>query len=404
MTSDRPLPDGWRRVHFGDVVHQVKEKIDLPIAGLTRYIAGEHMDTDDLKLRRWGEMDDGYLGPAFHMRFKPGHVLYGSRRTYLRKVAVADFEGICANTTFVLESKSTDLLSEFLPQIMSTEKFHEHSVQQSKGSVNPYINFRDLTLFEFALPPVEQQESILEVLKSAYQVADETARVRTALESLRDALIDTAIWDASCGRWSVPLVRVGDLLDGKPRNGLSPKASSKSDTLRTVALSAVRDGRFIADGATEKWCEPSSRAPQFCVEAGDVFVVRGNGNRRLVGRAGLALAKPEPPCIYPDLLIRLRFGPQIDPFLATALWNHKRVHDRLLGRAKSSNGIYKVNGNDVAVHELPVPPVAESRALSIRLRAIDDLQTLCEAHVIAAGKLVSALREKALHPDGFHDV
>ncbi|WP_420444406.1 restriction endonuclease subunit S [Candidatus Poriferisodalis sp.] len=363
------------------------------------------MDTDDLRLQRWGDVDDGYLGPAFHMRFKPGQVLYGSRRTYLRKVAIADFEGICANTTFVLEPSSADLLPEFLPQVMSTERFHDHSVQQSKGSVNPYINFRDLTWFEFALPPAKHQWSIVKVLECARQAAHEAAQVRTALESLKDALIDDATWDSSCGRWSVPLVRVGDLLDGTPRNGLSPKASSEPDGVRSVTLSAVRDGRFTADEDTEKWCEPSSKAPEFRVDAGDVFIVRGNGNRSLVGRAGLALVKPEPACIYPDLLIRLRFDElRIDPFLATALWNFRRVHRRLLGRAKSSNGIYKVNGKDISSHELPVPPAAESRALLTRLRAIDELQTLCKVHAVAAGKLMSALREKVLRPDGVHDV
>ncbi|MCY3560439.1 MAG: restriction endonuclease subunit S [bacterium] len=363
------------------------------------------MDTDDLRLQRWGDVDDSYLGPAFHMRFRPGQVLYGSRRTYLRKVAVADFEGICANTTFVLEPSSADLLPEFLPQVMSTERFHEHSVQQSKGSVNPYINFRDLTWYEFALPPARHQGSIAKVLERARQAAHEAAQVRTALVSLRDALIDDATWDSSCGQWSVPLVRVGDLLDGRPRNGLSPKASSEPGAVRSVTLSAIRDGRFTADEDTEKWCEPSSRAPEFRVNAGDVFIVRGNGNRSLVGRAGLALVKPEPACVYPDLLIRLRFEEsRIDPFLATALWNHERVHERLLGRAKSSNGIYKVNGMDISSHELPVPPAAEGRALLSRLRAIDELQSLCEVHAVAADKLVPALREKVLLPDGLRDV
>ena len=405
MTSDRSLPDGWLWVRFGDVVQQVKDKVDPQTAGLTRYVAGEHMDTDDLRLQRWGDVDDGYLGPAFHMRFRPGQVLYGSRRTYLRKVAVADFEGICANTTFVLEPSSADLLPEFLPQVMSTERFHEHSVQQSKGSVNPYINFRDLTWFEFALPSAKHQVSIIKVLKRGSRVAHGAARVRTALGSLRDALIDDAIWDSSCGRWSVPLVRVGDLLDGRPRNGLSPKASTEPYGVRSVTLSAVRDGRFTANEYTEKWCEPSSRAPEFRVDAGDVFIVRGNGNRSLVGRAGLALVKPEPACIYPDLLIRLRFDQsQIDPFLATALWNYERVHERLLSRAKSSNGIYKVNGKDISSHELPVPPAAESRALLTRLRAIDELQTRCEVHAVAAGELVAALREQVLRPDGLHHV
>ena len=72
----------WKKVAFGDVVRQVKDKIDPKKSSLDRYIAGEHMDTDDLKIRRWGVIGGDYLGPAFHMRFKPGHVLYGSRRTY----------------------------------------------------------------------------------------------------------------------------------------------------------------------------------------------------------------------------------------------------------------------------------------------------------------------------------
>src|SRR6056297_2991352 len=101
---------GWTRVAFGDVVRKVSDKVDPWESGLERYVAGDHMDTDDLRIRRWGLIGDDYLGPAFHMRFKPGHVLYGSRRTYLRKVALADFEGITANTTYVLETKDPKVL------------------------------------------------------------------------------------------------------------------------------------------------------------------------------------------------------------------------------------------------------------------------------------------------------
>lgn len=170
MSSDK-LPDGWTRVKFGDVVRKVNDRVDPDTAGIERYVAGEHMDTDDLTIRRWGEVGDGYLGPAFHMRFKPGHVLYGSRRTYLRKVAVADFEGVTANTTFVLESSSRDLLPEFLPLVMTTEAFHDHSIKQSKGSVNPYINFSDLTWYEFALPPIDEQRQTVTLLTQASRLS-----------------------------------------------------------------------------------------------------------------------------------------------------------------------------------------------------------------------------------------
>jgi type I restriction enzyme S subunit len=184
VSTDVP-PNGWRRVKFGDVVRKVNDRVDPDTGGIERYVAGEHMETDDLTIRRWGEVGDGYLGPAFHMRFKPGQVLYGSRRTYLRKVAVADFEGITANTTFVLEPSSKDLLPEFLPLVMTTEAFHEHSIKQSKGSVNPYINFSDLTWYEFALPPIDEQRRLVEILGASTELVE---RSRVALQSARSLM------------------------------------------------------------------------------------------------------------------------------------------------------------------------------------------------------------------------
>jgi type I restriction enzyme S subunit len=148
------------------------------------------MDTNELRICRWGLIGEGYLGPAFHMRFKPGHVLYGSRRTYLRKVAVADFEGITANTTFVLEPKDpTALLPALLPFIMLTESFHEHSIKQSKGSVNPYVNFSDLAWYEFALPPPEEQGRIALACESAAHAIDTMLRCRHASDRARKAFL-----------------------------------------------------------------------------------------------------------------------------------------------------------------------------------------------------------------------
>ncbi len=188
--KNKSLKPGWRLVKFGEVVRQCKEKADPETSGLERFVAGDHMDTDDLRLRRWGEIGSGFLGPAFHIRFKPGHVLYGSRRTYLRKVAVADFEGICANTTFVLEPKNhNELLREFLPFLMQTEAFNSFSIKNSKGSVNPYINFSDLERFEFALPPIDLQTTIVRTLLGFEECLASTELLSVSAEKLRRSLM-----------------------------------------------------------------------------------------------------------------------------------------------------------------------------------------------------------------------
>lgn len=153
------------KYYFGDVVREVKVNIDRKNNPYKYYIAGNHMDTDELRLLRRGEFEGSDVGPAFHRLFKIGQVLYGSRRTYLRKVAVADFEGITANTTFVLETKDESILTQrLLPFIMQSEYFTEHSIKRSKGSTNPYVLFSDLCDFTFDLPPSNKQRELADVL------------------------------------------------------------------------------------------------------------------------------------------------------------------------------------------------------------------------------------------------
>lgn len=164
------------RVKFGDVVNEIKINIDRKNNPYKYFVAGDHMESENLNISRRGRFENSDVGPAFIRLFKPGQVLYGSRRTYLKKVAVADFEGITSNTTFVLESKDdSKLLQKLLPFIILSDKFTDFSIKNSKGSTNPYILFSDLAKFEFNLPPIEEQKKLSNTLwaanetKQAYQ-------------------------------------------------------------------------------------------------------------------------------------------------------------------------------------------------------------------------------------------
>ena len=74
------------KVRFGDIVRDVKINVDRDNNPYENYIAGDHMDSEDLKIRRRGCFATDDVGPAFIRLFKPGQILYGSRRTYLKKV------------------------------------------------------------------------------------------------------------------------------------------------------------------------------------------------------------------------------------------------------------------------------------------------------------------------------
>lgn len=153
----------WQLVKFGDVAIQQKQTVDRENTELTRYVKGEHMYSEDIHLREWGELKDEYLGPAFIRKFEEGDILYGSRRTYLRKVVVAPFEGITSNTTFVIKANEEKIDKRLLPFLMLSEGFSQHSIKNSKGSVNPYVNWKDLFNYEFLLPPLKKQINIVQL-------------------------------------------------------------------------------------------------------------------------------------------------------------------------------------------------------------------------------------------------
>lgn len=177
-----------KRVKFGDIVREVKVQVDRNNNPYMHYVAGDHMDSMDLTIRRKGSFATDDVGPAFIRIFKPGQVLYGSRRTYLKKIAVADFEGICSNTTFVLETKDSNVfLQELLPFIMLSESFTKWSISHSKGSTNPYVLFSDLANYEFTLPSLSEQKVLADKLWAAYRVKESYKKLLAATDDMLKA-------------------------------------------------------------------------------------------------------------------------------------------------------------------------------------------------------------------------
>ena len=172
-------------VKFGDIVRDVKINVDRTSNPYEHYVAGDHMDSEDLTLHRYGNFATDDVGPAFTRIFKPEQVLYGSRRTYLKKIVVANFEGICANTTFVLESKDDSLFdNRLLPFIMLSDAFTRWSIAHSKGSTNPYVLFSDLADYEFDLPPIAEQRVIADKLWAAYRLKESYKKLLSATDEM----------------------------------------------------------------------------------------------------------------------------------------------------------------------------------------------------------------------------
>ncbi len=164
------------KVILKDVVMRVKDKVDKDTTELEYYIGGEHFDNGEVVVSKKGIIKDSTIGPAFHMRFKPGDVLLMSRNPHLRKAGVVDFEGICSDVSYVCRTRGNNVLSQkYLPFIFQSDHFWNFAEENKKGSTNFFLNWSDFEKYEFDLPSIEKQEELAEILwaavntKMAYQ-------------------------------------------------------------------------------------------------------------------------------------------------------------------------------------------------------------------------------------------
>ncbi|WP_429219432.1 restriction endonuclease subunit S [Aeromonas veronii] len=363
--NNKKLKLGSRQVTFGDVVRLSKAKSKDPLSdGIEHYVGLEHLEPGDLRIRSWGNVADGV---TFTSVFQPGQVLFGKRRAYQRKVAVADFSGVCSGDIYVLETKDAQvLLPELLPFICQTDAFFDHAVGTSAGSLSPRTNWTSLANFEFMLPPIDEQHRLVKLLTAIEGCLASLLEADLATAALENSRIEDALASVPADR----VITVDKLVPLGPKNGLSPKANADERGYPTLSIGAVRDGRIVAEGNT-KYAEISdAEAAAFELKMNDVLVVRGNGNKLLTGKCGLVDIVPKG-CFYPDLLIRLKFDEKIiRPEFAVLQWNSQSTHNRLISRAKSTNGIWKINGADIRQHELKVPEVEEQDDLLEEMRAI----------------------------------
>ena len=145
------------------------------------YIGLEHLDSGCLKVTRFGS-DVAPIGEKLVMR--KGDVLFGKRRAYQKKVAIAPFDGIFSAHGMVLRPKEDIVDRSFFPLFISSDYFLDAAIKISVGSLSPTINWRDLKILEFELPDLESQRKLASVLWSINDSMDAYKKLISATDDL----------------------------------------------------------------------------------------------------------------------------------------------------------------------------------------------------------------------------
>ena len=382
MTHER-VPAGWRAVTYKDVLIEQDERagdrLGLPVLSVTKsrgpMLASERFGKTlhSRDLSRYRVAHRGVI-VADPMLLWDGSI--GIQRVVDAGLVSPDYR---------VYAPSSDTDPAFMAYVVRSPIMLSHYQDGARGTNvrRNRIARADFQAIPLALPPLPEQKNIAAILSAVEDAIEGTQAVIDQLQVVKKAMMAELLTRGLPGRhtqfkrtdigemperWAVR--RLEELVVSGPTNGRSPPSRSSPPGVPTFSIAAVRDGLVNVFENLKYTDIDVAEAMRFAVCSGDILIVRGNANPGLVGKCGVVDSAPVG-CIYPDILMRVRPCAQILTPLFVTIWNSDIVHRQVLDKATTTNGTFKINGEDVRSIQMPVPPLEEQLQISEVFASID---------------------------------
>ena len=371
-------------VKLSNVIRRAQTKVDKDDTDLVFYVGGEHIESENIRVHSRGIIVESTIGPMFYYGFKAGDFLLVSRNPHLKKAGLVDFDGICSEKTFVLETANSDvLLPEFLPFVLQNERFWDYAYRHRHGSTNTFINWSTLANYEFELPDLETQRKLAEVLWSI----NDTMEAYKNLISATDELVKSQFMEQFVIEAPYERTRLGDHISQirgvsyKPAD-LRPSLSEESVLL--LRANNIGAGRINHDEVQYVAKEKVSTVQ--LIRAGDILMCASSGSLEHVGKAAICLPSIEGETFGAFCKLIRPKGDLLPEYIA-AYFETDEYREIIMQLACGSN-INNLKAEHIDELQIPTPPAEVQEAFVSFLRQSD------KSKYFVANALISSSNQK----------
>lgn len=182
------IPDNWIKVKFKELARQKSVRVDDPgQSGYEKYVGLEHLDSGELVVKRYGNTSDV---TSTMKLFEKDDILFARRNTYLRRVSVAPFDGVCSGDIIVLEPILKHIVKGFLPIFMQFEPFENKIIALSAGAFSKRIKWKQLAEEEVVIPSIEDQNKIIDIIWNIQDNIQKAEHIISIDEKLNKELLN----------------------------------------------------------------------------------------------------------------------------------------------------------------------------------------------------------------------
>jgi len=361
------MKEGWEYKKLGDVCsfmsgytpqkEELNNKSGVPyfkVSDMNRDENGYEMNRTELFVKRPKK-----IFPVGAIIFpKNGGAIFTEKKRFLVCDSIIDLntEAILANESF--------LKKEYLFYLLTKIKISTFD----NGGGLPSVNIKKMCDYEICIPPLPEQQSIVDYLDSAF------AKIDTMKANAEKALNEAkALFQASLKEMLEPkegweekkLMDIGEL-----KNGIN---FNKNESGYNVHILGVGDfGKlFLIDDTDclQTISLNSNPSEEYILKNEDIVFVRSNGNKNLVGRCVL-IHVGEEPCSFSGFCIRFRKSTnEVDACYLTHFLKTENARKKLVG-----NGANISNLNQKVLNEFVVsyPSISEQQSI---VNTLDSLKS-----------------------------
>lgn len=279
-------------------------------------------------------------------------MLFGKRRAYQKKVAIAPFDGIFSAHGMVLRPNEAVITQEYFPLFISSDYFLDEAIRISVGSLSPTVNWKDLKDLSFNIPTIEEQRRITPLVWAAI----ESKNAYIALLERTDELVKSQFIemfgrpaDNNLG-WKMGTIRdiVSDV-----RYGSSRKATENGKypylRMNNITYSGELDLTDI-----KRIDIPDNELAKCSVQKGDVLFNRTN-SKELVGKT--CLYDRNELMVLAGFVIRVRLNARAIPEFLVQYMNLPYMKELLFSMCKAACGQANINAQEFQSIPIYIPPV-----------------------------------------------
>lgn len=358
-----PIPAEWQLTTIGESAISVSKKHQEVTNENPRYVGLEHIIPETRKVSSWGYADEVTSSKTV---FLSGDTLFGKLRPNLKKVSLADFNGICSTEILAIRALKK-VHPEYLYRVLSSEYVISAAVESSFGNVMPRTSWSNVLCLQLLRPPLPEQQKIATILSSVDDVIEKTRAQIDKLKDLKTGMMQelltkgiehTEFKDSPVGRipvgWKV--LRVSEFLVERKQKG------SDNIPIYSVLMNGGMVPRNTVDRRVSSELESSDNR---LVLQGDLAY---NMMRMWQGASGIAPVD----CLVSPAYVVCTPSEQIDSSFLGYLLKNPIAIQKLKRYSQGLTGdrlrLYFESFKQIT---FAIPPLAEQQKIALALRSVD---------------------------------